>query len=50
MGSANVTGKGFGANLEAGVALGEEAAIEIERVVRTTVGAGLVTQIFSTKA
>lgn len=50
VGSANVTWKGFGANLEAGVLLGREAAIEIEKVVRTTLETGFVNQIFSTKA
>lgn len=50
VGSANVTGNGFGANLEVGVVLGQEAAIEIEKIVRTTIEAGLVNQIFSTKA
>ncbi|WP_157692227.1 phospholipase D-like domain-containing protein [Burkholderia pseudomallei] len=50
VGSANVTGKGFGSNLEAGVVLGQEAAIQIERVVQSTVTGALVQQIFSTKA
>ena len=50
VGSANVTGNGFGANLEAGVVLGQEPAIEIEKIVRTTIEAELVNQIFSTKA
>ncbi|RQP38383.1 phospholipase D family protein [Burkholderia ubonensis] len=50
VGSANVTGKGFGSNLEAGVVLGQEAAIQIERVVQATVTGALVQQIFSTKA
>ena len=33
-----------------GVLLGREAAIEIEKVVWTTLEAGFVNQIFSTKA
>lgn len=50
VGSANMTGKGFGSNLEAGVMLGQEAAIEIEKVVHATVAGALVKQVFSTKA
>ena len=40
VGSANVTGKGFGKNLEAGASLGAEAAGEIEAVVQAVVEQG----------
>lgn len=49
LGSANVTGKGFGSNLEAGVVLGRAAATEIENVVRATISGGMVTCSFSNK-
>lgn len=48
VGSANVTGKGFGHNLEAGVVLGEEQAREIERVMQTVITKGLVKPAFVT--
>lgn len=47
VGSANVTGKGFGHNLEAGVVLGEEQAREIERVLQTVIAKGLVKLAFA---
>lgn len=49
IGSANVTGKGFGSNLEVGVMLGRTAASEIERVVRAAISGGVVTRSFSNK-
>lgn len=49
IGSANVTGKGLGSNLEAGVVLGRAAATEIEHIVRTAVSRGIVTCSFSSK-
>lgn len=49
VGSANVTSNGFGANLEAGVVLGQAAAIEIEKVIQATVTKGLVRRVFSTE-
>lgn len=49
LGSANVTGKGFGSNLEAGVVLGRAAATEIERVVQAAISDGIVTCSFSSK-
>lgn len=48
VGSANVTSKGFGHNLEAGVVVGEEGAREIERVVRAVIEQGFVEQAFAT--
>ena len=49
IGSANVTGKGFGPNLEAGVVLGRAAATEIESVVRAVISGRVVTCSFSSK-
>ena len=46
VGSANVTGKGFGKNLEAGALLGRDAAAEIERVVRAVIQQGLALPVF----
>lgn len=46
VGSANVTGKGFGKNLEAGALLGKDAAAEIERVVRAVIHQGLALPVF----
>jgi phosphatidylserine/phosphatidylglycerophosphate/cardiolipin synthase-like enzyme len=49
IGSANVTRKGFGSNLEVGVVLGRAAATEIESVVRAAISGGVVTCSFSSK-
>jgi phosphatidylserine/phosphatidylglycerophosphate/cardiolipin synthase-like enzyme len=49
VGSANLTGKGFGTNLEAGVVLGPNAAAEIGRVLRAVISSGLVTRAFANR-
>ena len=49
VGSANVTGKGFGKNLEVGAVLGTVAACEIERVVQSAIAGGLVVLAYATK-
>lgn len=49
VGSANVTGNGFSANLEAGVLLGPDAAREIGRVVQATIACGLVSRVYSSQ-
>lgn len=46
VGSANVTEKGFDANVEVGVLLGREAANEIERVVRVAIASGLAKEVY----
>lgn len=46
VGSANVTGKGFGANMEAGVVLGRDAASEVRRVIQGLVASGLVQRVY----
>jgi phosphatidylserine/phosphatidylglycerophosphate/cardiolipin synthase-like enzyme len=48
LGSANLTGKGLGENVEAGVLLGAHAAAEIERVVAAVVSQGLARKVFAT--
>lgn len=48
VGSANLTGKGLGANVELGVRLGPRAAREIQRVVERLIEAGLAEHVFST--
>lgn len=47
IGSANVTRKGFGANLEAGVVIGPAAAHEVGRVVHAAISGGLVTVVYT---
>ncbi|KWR88175.1 hypothetical protein RM96_21210 [Cupriavidus sp. IDO] len=49
VGSANLTGKGFGRNLETGMEVCGSEAAEIERVVGEAVGQALVSVAFSTK-
>ncbi len=49
VGSANLTGKGLGNNLEAGVVVGSRAAAEIVRVIHEAIAGGLATKTFSTK-
>ncbi len=49
VGSANVTGKGLGMNLEAGAVLGPHAATEIGRVLQATIAVGLVRKAFSSR-
>ncbi len=49
VGSANITGKGFGKNLEAGALLGTGAATEIEDVVHATIAQGLAVPIFGAR-
>jgi phosphatidylserine/phosphatidylglycerophosphate/cardiolipin synthase-like enzyme len=46
LGSANVTGNGFGKNLEAGALLGASAALEIEQVVQAVISQGLVSPAY----
>lgn len=46
VGSANVTGRGFGENLEVGALLGRDAADEIERIVRAVIQQGLALPVF----
>ena len=46
VGSANVTGKGFGSNLEAGCVLGATAAAEIDLVVQATISGGFARRVF----
>ena len=47
VGSANITERGFDTNFEVGVLLGQEAASEIERVVRVAIASGLVKKAYS---
>jgi len=47
VGSANVTGKGFGKNLEAGASLGADAAREVEAVVQAVIEQGFVALAYS---
>lgn len=47
IGSANVTGKGFGANLEAGVVIGPDAAHEVGRIVQAAILGGLVRVVYT---
>jgi phosphatidylserine/phosphatidylglycerophosphate/cardiolipin synthase-like enzyme len=49
LGSANVTGKGLGQNLEAGVLLGPKAAGEIERVVAHVIASGIAVEVFRSR-
>lgn len=49
VGSANITGKGLGNNLEAGALVGPDEAAEICQVVDRVIAAGLAKHVFSTK-
>ena len=49
VGSANVTGNGFDANLEAGVVLEGHVVAEIGRVVQATIESGLVEKAFANR-
>lgn len=49
VGSANITGKGLGNNLEAGALVGTDEAAEICRVIDRVIAAGLAKPVFSTK-
>ncbi len=48
VGSANLTGKGLGGNVELGVRLGKPQAQEIERVVGALIATGLAEHVLST--
>jgi phosphatidylserine/phosphatidylglycerophosphate/cardiolipin synthase-like enzyme len=48
LGSANLTGRGFGRNLETGVTIGAKAAAEIERVLAQAVECGLLVEVYKT--
>lgn len=48
IGSANLTSKGLGRNLEAGVACGPRLAAEVERVLHAAISLKLVTRVFET--
>jgi hypothetical protein len=49
LGSANVTRKGFGQNLEAGVLLGAQAVGEIGCVIQAAISSSLVDKVFSSR-
>jgi phosphatidylserine/phosphatidylglycerophosphate/cardiolipin synthase-like enzyme len=49
LGSANVTAKGLGANLEAGVILGRDEACVIGSVIKAVIATGLVAEAFSSR-
>jgi phosphatidylserine/phosphatidylglycerophosphate/cardiolipin synthase-like enzyme len=48
VGSANLTGKGLGGNVELGVRLGAQDAQQIQRVVNRLIDAGVAEHVFST--
>jgi phosphatidylserine/phosphatidylglycerophosphate/cardiolipin synthase-like enzyme len=48
LGSANLTGKGFSVNFEAGVVLGRAAATEATAILQTLLRSGLVREAFAT--
>ena len=48
VGSANLTGRGLGRNLETGVKVGQIAAIEIERVIARALAADLLVRVYKT--